>query len=182
MKRLLLVVVVFCVSFGAVFMWLEHGKYDFLAQTTSGQKSLQDFKGRNLIVYFGYTFCPDVCPITLSFLAQALRQVDSTKFTLLFITLDPHRDTPADCQSYAQSFFDSAYGLWLDPSALSKVAAHYGVRFEKIPMPDSAMQYSIAHTSTLYLFDEKGNFRESITNPTIEQITQSLNNLSSKEQ
>lgn len=182
MKKLVFVgIVSFGVSFGVAYMWLIHNKYDFVAQNVNGTMSLRDFRGQNLIVYFGYTFCPDVCPITLSLLSQALEQVDSTKFTLVFITLDPHRDTPQDCQLYAQSFFESAYGLWLEPDALHKLASRYGVKFEKISMPDSAMQYSIAHTSVLYLFDTKGNFRESITNPTLEQITQSLQNLSKKE-
>lgn len=140
------------------------GNYDFSLNSEFGKVSLKDFAGKKLIVYFGYTFCPDVCPATLALVSSELKSLENDKAYLLFISLDPERDSDINATNeWLRYFYPNATALIADDEkALSQVAKRYGAIYEKVPLPNSAMIYSVAHSNELYLFDERGKFVEKI--------------------
>ncbi len=175
-------VVIFCLGFGGVFLYLESNKYDFKAQSIHGEVRLSDLKDTYKIVYFGYMSCPDVCPTTLTLLQEALQEleskgVDSSKITLVFVSLDPQRDELQALDTYAKYFYKNALGLRLEPQKLKSVAAHYGIKYEQIPLQDSDLDYSIAHSSFLYLLDTHTHLQATITNLTYDEILSSITKL-----
>lgn len=116
-------------------------------------------KGRWTAVFFGYTFCPDVCPTTLTTLAQAIdRMGDRAKaFQVVFITVDPERDTPAQLKAYLSSpaFPPGAVGLTGAPTDVAAIARAYRVYYKKT---GAGPGYGVDHTSIVYLMDPKGRF------------------------
>ena len=119
-----------------------------------------DFKGEPLVVFFGYTHCPDVCPTTLADLSQMLGALGpDTKAAALFITIDPERDTPAVLKDYLSNFDPRIIGLTGDQAAIDKVAHEYRVFAKKSPGQNG--DYSMDHTAIVYLMDKGGNFVES---------------------
>lgn len=182
MKKIIAYIIIFILVFSCVFVasnyYIKKTKYDFNAQSINGKVNLHSFDGNYKVVYFGYCFCPDVCPTTLSLTSTVLNDLKVKNVTLLFITLDPERDSLKDTQEFAHYFYPkSAYGLRLDEKDLKKVASNYGVKFQKIPLPKSNMKYSIAHSSSLYLFDKKGNFVKEISNITYDEVKEEIENL-----
>lgn len=139
----------------------EQKKYAFTVSTIKGDVSKEDFKGKVLAVYFGYTFCPDVCPTSLSSLAQALSDFSPEQlksFRALFISVDPDRDTLENLQDYAQYFHPTFLGATSNKTNIDDITQRYGTFYEKIYLKDSKMDYSVSHTSYIYIFDKKGNF------------------------
>jgi len=155
-------------------------KYDFVLDTANGQISKDDFKGKILIVYFGYTFCPDVCPTSLSSLAQALNKFDSKEvdnFVGLFISVDPSRDTLENLKEYTKYFHKNFIGATSSKENIDDIVKRYDSYYKIVPLEDSAIKYSIAHTSYIYIFDKDGKFVERIDhlNPSeIKKILQKL--------
>jgi cytochrome oxidase Cu insertion factor (SCO1/SenC/PrrC family) len=118
----------------------------------------RDFRGKWTLVYFGYTYCPDVCPTTLQDMAIALRRLGpkARQIVPLFITLDPDRDHPAVLRKYLAAFGPEFVGLTGTPQEIASVAHAYRVYFAKHPLP--GVGYSIDHASTIYLMDRNGHF------------------------
>jgi protein SCO1/2 len=119
----------------------------------------RDFHGRYLLVYFGYTFCPDVCPTTLNEVATALDTLGpkADRLQVVFITVDPKRDTPAVVRDYAASFSPRIKGLTGTSEQIATVAREYRVYFA--PQPATAGGgYTVDHSSILYLMDPDGKF------------------------
>jgi protein SCO1/2 len=116
-------------------------------------------RGRWSAVFFGYTYCPDVCPTTLAALGQAVADLgaDSRRFQVVFITVDPERDTPAALKTYLASptFPPGVRGLTGSPKQIATVAAAYHVYYQKVPQGAS---YSMDHTAVVYLMDPEGRF------------------------
>lgn len=127
----------------------------------------QSFRGKWLLVYFGYTFCPDACPTTLSHVAEALQKLgpDAQKITPLFITVDPKRDTPKVMGTYVKAFDPRIVGLSGTSGEIAAVAKEYHVYYaiEKSNDPDS---YLVDHSSFIYVMTPKGAFREAIPGTT----------------
>jgi len=117
----------------------------------------RDFKGRPLLVFFGFTHCPDVCPTTLFEVSEVLRALgpDAGKVNALFITVDPERDTPATLKDYLSSFDPHLRGLTGDPAAISTVVKEYRVYAKKVPQENG---YTMDHTAIVYLMDRDGRF------------------------
>lgn len=139
----------------------ETKKYDFTIDTIDGKVSKNDFKGKALAVYFGYTYCPDVCPTSLSSLAQALKSFDNEEtkdFVGLFISVDPDRDKLKNLKEYAQYFHKNFIGGTSNKENIDDITKRYESYYKKIPLENSAMKYSVSHTSFIYLFDKDGNF------------------------
>ena len=118
----------------------------------------EDFKGRPTLIYFGFTYCPDVCPSTLVSIANAYRALPAgveAPQTLL-ITVDPERDTPEALANYVsnKAFPDNLVGLTGTPEEIQAVADEFFVGFDKIEAPESMAEYTMDHTSLLYLMDE----------------------------
>ena len=119
-----------------------------------------DFRGKPTLVFFGYTHCPDVCPTTLASLSQVLGDLGPDKqVAVLFITVDPERDTPAVLKDYLSSFDPRIVGLTGDPEAVAATLRLYRVYAKKVPTQGS--DYSMDHTGVVYLMNRDGAFVQS---------------------
>lgn len=124
---------------------------------------LSENRGDIVLLFFGYTSCPDVCPTTLAELNQALERLkdeDADRVQVVFITVDPERDTPERAQEYVNHFNTSFVGLSGTEEELSKVWDDYGV-FREIVDGESAAGYIVNHTARVTLIDGAGNLRVS---------------------
>jgi protein SCO1/2 len=119
--------------------------------------------GKPYAVFFGYTHCPDVCPTTLTDIAQATEAIgpDAKDFTTLFVTIDPERDTVPVLKDYMSNFTAKAVGLTGTPQEIDAVAKEFRVYYKKVPTSDGG--YSMDHTAVLYLMDKNGEFRSVIS-------------------
>jgi protein SCO1/2 len=124
----------------------------------NGKKVTQaDYAGKPLIVFFGYTHCPDVCPTTLSDMSQMLNALGKAEpVQALFVTVDPERDTPVVLKDYLSSFDPRIVGLSGDPAAIAEVERRYRVYAKKVPTKDG--DYSMDHTAVVYVMDKQGRF------------------------
>lgn len=122
------------------------------------KRSSGDFHGRYMLIYFGYTYCPDVCPTTLALMGDALAKVDpkGARIVPVFITIDPERDTPAKLKDYVRSFGPQFVGLTGDLKTITKVASDYRVYFRKHPLEGG--NYGMDHSSVIYLMGPDGKF------------------------
>ena len=120
----------------------------------------QTWRGKYMLVYFGYTFCPDVCPTTLSAVADALDKpgVKADKLQTLFITVDPKRDTPPVVKQFAAAFGPSILGLTGSATQIAAVAKAYRVYYAEHRTGDGPDDYSMDHSSVLYLMGPDGRF------------------------
>ena len=119
----------------------------------------QTLRGRPFLVYFGYTHCPDVCPTELARISDILTQMGDKSFPALFITVDPQRDTPKTMQDYVSSFNSRIIGLSGSPQAIAAAEKAYRVFARKgQSQPDG--DYSMDHSSIVYLMDKSGAFVE----------------------
>jgi protein SCO1/2 len=122
--------------------------------------SEQTYRGKWLLVYFGYTSCPDTCPTALLEIAGALKGLgtDADKLQPLFITVDPRRDTPAVMGNYTQSFDSRIIGLTGTPQQIAAVAQEYGVYYVPHKSGPDGENDIIDHSTYLYLMDPEGKF------------------------
>jgi protein SCO1/2 len=120
----------------------------------------RDLRGQYLLVYFGYTFCPDVCPTTLQHVTEAMRQLGpkAAQVTPVFITVDPKRDTPKVVGDYVAGFSPRLIGLTGSPAAIEAVEREYHVYAAAQPAEDGKGDYSVDHSSVLYLMGPDGHF------------------------
>ena len=126
----------------------------------------QAFRGKWMLVYFGYTHCPDACPMALQNMAAArdLLGPAAARVSLVFITLDPERDTPEVMRDYAASFGPDISALTGSPEAVSRAAKAYRVYSAKAPAGGG--DYSVDHTSIIYAMDPRGRFAANFTHET----------------
>lgn len=139
---------------------VDWGK-DFKLTDHNGQpRSLGDFKGKAVVLFFGYTQCPDVCPTTLSTMRDAMTLLgnDAKRVQVLFATVDPARDTPQLLAQYVPAFHPGFLGLYADEKDIAALAKDFKVFYAKQPgkTPDS---YSIDHSTGSYAFDPQGKLR-----------------------
>ncbi|MFY0610974.1 MAG: SCO family protein [Hyphomicrobiaceae bacterium] len=129
--------------------------------TTHNGKRVRDtaFRGKLMLVYFGFTYCPDICPAGLQVITASLDKLgaDADKVAPLFVTVDPERDTPAQLKTYVASFHKNLVGLTGSAEDISAVAKAYRVYYRKAQDP-SLNDYTMDHTSFMYLMDGKGEF------------------------
>ena len=134
---------------------------DFALTDQSGQpRVLADFKGKVVVVFFGYVQCPDVCPTTLSTLREVREKLgaDGDKLQVVFITVDPERDTGEVMSLYVPAFHPSFVGLRGDAAATEKVAKEFRVLFLKNP-GKSPTSYTVDHSAGVFIFDTQGKIR-----------------------
>ena len=120
----------------------------------------QDFRGKVTLVYFGYTFCPDVCPTTLSNLAVAVKRLGdkADDVRVLFVTVDPNRDTLPVLKEYAEAFAPQVVGLRGAADQLAALAKRYRVAYSVTPAKGDT-PYTVTHSSAIYVFDTSGRAR-----------------------
>ena len=167
------------IVFGAIVYYNEQNKYEFTGQCSQGEISLSDLKGQNVVIYFGYTYCPDVCPITLETLGKAIESLKDYNITakdllLLYVTLDPARDTPEALDEYAMWFYPNGMGIRFEEEDLQKITKTYNIKYEIFPMEGSAVDYSVAHSSALFFFNKDGKLVDRITNLTVDNMAASI--------
>ena len=135
---------------------------DFSLQDPDGKlRTLADFKGKVVVMFFGYTQCPDICPTTLTEMQQVMTLLGplSDKVQVLFVTVDPQRDTAAILKQYVPAFDPRFLGLRpVDDAALEKVAKDFKIYYKKVP-GTSAGSYTMDHTAGSYAFDPEGRLR-----------------------
>lgn len=131
-----------------------------LKQASGTDFLLSDYKGKIVLLFFGYTSCPDVCPVTLAELKVALDETDGGDLNLqvVFISVDPQRDTPEKIQKYVEHFDDSFIGLSGSIEQLEPVWTNYGV-YREVVQGGTAMNYIVNHTARVTLVDAQGNLR-----------------------
>ncbi|SHI25504.1 SCO family protein [Pollutimonas bauzanensis] len=132
---------------------------DFLLTGTDGrQHRLSDFKGKAVLIFFGFTQCPDVCPTALFRAAEVKKLLgeDGERLQTLFITVDPERDTPEVLDAYVTAFDPSFLGLYGDLEQTAKTARDFKVFYQKVPTGSS---YTMDHTAMTYVYDRDGRLR-----------------------
>jgi protein SCO1/2 len=140
------------VPVGGDFALTDHNNQPF---------QLSSLRGKAVLIFFGYTSCPDACPTTLSKLSAVYRKLgkDSRRVQTLYISVDPQRDTPEVLKEDLSYFHLGALGLTGTKDQIDKVVAQYGASYEIIPTPESEAKYTVAHSTTLYALDGAGKTR-----------------------
>lgn len=123
-------------------------------------RTLQDFKGKVLVVFFGFVQCPDVCPTALAEFVQVKNSLgkDGDKVQVAFVTVDPERDTPEILRAYVTQFDPSFLGLRGDADATARVAKSFKVFYAKVPGKEPG-SYTMDHTAGVYIYDPEGHLR-----------------------
>ncbi len=138
----------------------EYAK-DIPLQDVNGQRrSLKDFSGKVVAVFFGYTQCPDVCPTTLQEFVEVKQALgaDGNKLQAIFVSLDPERDTPQVLKAYLANFDESFVGLHGTPDEIAAVAKDFKIFFKKVPGKTEGT-YTLDHSAGTYLYDPQGRLR-----------------------
>ncbi|GLS14701.1 MULTISPECIES: SCO family protein [Hydrogenophaga] len=134
---------------------------DFRLADHNGQmRTLADFRGKVVVIFFGYTQCPDVCPTSMAELAQAkqLLGADGDRLQGLFISVDPERDTPAIMKEYMASFDPSFLALHASPEELPELAKRFKIYYKKVD-GQTPTSYTMDHSAGSYLYDPQGRVR-----------------------
>jgi protein SCO1/2 len=136
----------------------DYGKTLELTDQTGRPRRLEDWRGKVVVLFFGFTHCPDVCPTTLADLSQVMKQLgpDAERVQVLFVTVDPERDTPEVLGKYVGAFDPRFLGLYGDAAATQRAAREFKVFFEKRKSADG---YSVDHSGQTYVIDPQGRLR-----------------------
>ena len=139
---------------------LDYAKDFSMPDHTGKMRTLADFKGKAVVVFFGYTQCPDVCPTTMAEMANVMQQLGplSDKVQVLFVTVDPERDTQELLSKYVPAFDPRFLGLVGDKTATEKMAKEFRVFYQKVAGKEPG-SYTMDHTAGSYIFDPQGRLR-----------------------
>jgi protein SCO1/2 len=147
------------------------GKNFQLIDHNSQPRSIEDFKGKAVVLFFGYTHCPDVCPTTMVKLASVKEKLgkDGERLQVLMVTLDPKRDTPEVLKKYVPAFHPTFLGLTADEQKIENTIKEFkGVRM--LQKPDQNGFYSVDHTGGVYVFDPQGRIRLFVKDQQSEEV------------
>lgn len=151
-------------DFGGDFALIDHDGRPF---------TLASQKGKVILIFFGYSSCPDACPTTLSKLSTVARRLgdDKSRMRTLYISVDPDRDTPPVLKADLSNFSLDALGLTGKKDDIDKVVAQYKAAYEIVQTPESAAKYTISHTTTVYALDTQGRIRKTFSyEATVDEI------------
>jgi protein SCO1 len=137
----------------------DFGKELDLTDHNGRPRTLPDFRGKVVVVFFGFTHCPDVCPTTMHDLALVMKELgaDAQRVQVLFVTVDPERDTREVLAQYVPSFYPSFLGLYGDPEATMRAAKSFKVFYQK--QPQAGGSYTVDHAAGAYILDGEGRLR-----------------------
>ena len=129
-----------------------------LVDHTGKPRRLEDFRGKAVVLFFGFTHCPDICPTTLADISQAIKQLgpDADRVQVLLVSVDPERDTQESLAKYVTAFDPRFLGLRGDLAATKKVAGEFKIYFEKRKQGDG---YTVDHSAQSYVIDPQGRLR-----------------------
>jgi protein SCO1 len=138
----------------------NYGKQLELVDHTGRPRTLEDFRGKVVVVFFGFTQCPDICPTTMLTMANVVKRLGAKgdQVQVLFVTLDPERDSPQVLAQYVPAFHPSFLGLRGDADATTRAAREFKVFFEKVDSRKGGT-YTIDHTAASYVIDRQGRLR-----------------------
>jgi protein SCO1 len=138
----------------------SYGRQLELVDHTGRARTLEDFRGKVVVVFFGFTHCPDVCPTTMLTLANVVKRLGprADDVQVLFVTLDPERDTPQVLSQYVPAFHPTFLGLRGDPEATKRAAREFKVFHERVDSRKGG-GYTIDHTAAAYVLDRQGKLR-----------------------
>ena len=148
-------------SFGAIDITGADYARDFALTDHNGQpRTLKDFAGKVVVMFFGYTQCPDVCPTSMAELAEVKRLLgaDGAHLQGLFVTVDPQRDTPEVLKAYMENFDPGFLALYTTPEKLEALAKEYKVYYKKVD-GTTPTRYSMDHSAGSYVYDAQGKLR-----------------------
>ena len=132
---------------------------DFTLQSASGPVSLKDYRGKLVLVYFGYTYCPDVCPTSLAATTEGLKLLkpeELARVAMIFVSVDPKRDTPARLKEYAEFFHPAIVGVTGTPENIAEIARRYGVFYAEQKVATAGGGYVVDHSSDTYVISADG--------------------------
>ena len=135
------------------------GKTLELTDHNGQRRTLADFKGKVVAVFFGFTHCPDACPTTMAELANVAKELgpDASRFQVLFVTVDPERDKPEVLKQYVPAFNPSFLALYGTPEETARTAKEFKVYFAKSQQPGG--NYTVDHSAGTFVFDKQGRLR-----------------------
>ena len=142
---------------------------DFTRESASGPVSLKDYRGKLVLVYFGYTFCPDICPTSLASTAEGLKQLkpeEAARVAMICISVDPERDTPPRLKEYAEFFHPSLVGVTGTPENLAEIAKRYGVFYARQKVETAGGGYVVDHSADTYVVGPNGQLVGKIAHAT----------------
>jgi protein SCO1/2 len=159
----------------------DHGG-DFNLLAPDGPVSLEQYQGRVVLIFFGFTSCPDICPIALSVISRVFSELDAEemeKVGALFVSLDPQRDTPQVLLEYTGYFHPGIIGITGQIDDINQFATSYGIRFERKEMASSPIGYVINHPPDILVVDRNGQLLESRIKPehSVAEIVPYIRNL-----
>jgi protein SCO1/2 len=139
-----------------------------LTDQTGKRVTDRDFRGKFMLVYFGFTNCPDVCPTALQVMAAALDKLgpNAERITPVLVSVDPEHDTPSVLAAYVASFHPRLVGLTGSQSEIDAIAKAYRVYVKKVPDPKSTAGYTMDHSSIIYVLGPDGSYRMHFTHAT----------------
>lgn len=133
-----------------------------LVDHTGRRVTEKDFLGRYMLVFFGFTYCPDVCPTELQVMSAALDELgpEGDNIQPVFVSIDPERDTPEVLKQYVENFHPRLVGLTGTPEEIAAIAHAYRVYYKKVESSGASGDYEMDHSTTIYLMDREGRFRK----------------------
>jgi protein SCO1/2 len=141
---------------------------DFTLTSANGPVSLEGLRGKVVLLYFGYTWCPDICPTSLAMISVAFRQLTPEEMASVqgvFVSVDPERDTPERLATYTRYFHPAILGVTGTPEEVASVARLYGAGYRKVKQ-DSATNYVVDHTADIYVIDQQGKLYRTLPHGT----------------
>jgi len=132
---------------------------DFTLQSASGPVSLKDYRGKLVLVYFGYTFCPDICPTSLAATAEGLKLLkpeELARVAMIFVSVDPKRDTPERLKEYVEFFHPAIVGVTGTPEVIAEIAKRYGAFYAEQKLETAGGGYVVDHSADTFIVAPDG--------------------------
>ena len=163
LRSLLAASVIVGLAFGALFAFQQlNGRVEFTLMSARGPVSLRDFRGKDVVIYFGFTSCPHICPVALSRLSKLLPKLPApqrAQIVPIFVSVDYRGDTPERVDTYFKAFFgDNGVGLAGSKEQIDRAIEPFKARYAIEENKDAPTGYVVAHPDVYYLVDKKGHF------------------------
>lgn len=142
---------------------------DFTVNSVNGVINLSDYKDKAVVLYFGYTLCPDICPTSLGFLSAALNQLEESEINNIqgiFISVDPDRDELEHLDNYAKYFHKNMIGATAEKSVVDEIVNRYGASYRMVET-ESSLGYLVDHSAAIYFIDKQGKLAKSLPHGTL---------------
>lgn len=142
---------------------------DFTLQSADGPVALRDFRGKVVLLYFGYTYCPDICPTSLAATSEGLKELapdELARVAVILVSVDPKRDTPARLKEYARFFHPAIVGVTGTPEEIAAVAKRYGVFYAEQKVATAGDGYVVDHSADTYIVAADGKLAGKIAHAT----------------